>query len=198
MANGEGWLKDKVKAKIKIIPVANYNHDMSYTLPVNPSPNLNTQQAILLYPSTCMFEAVYVNHGRGTMFPFTVLGSPELKGKYEFSYTPTGIKGMAETPLFMNQVCYGLDLRSYDVEQLRKTKKINLQWIMELYKVHPYKEKFFDTKLSNQMNTIEQQIGSGLFRQQIISGVSEKEIRASWEAGLSEYKEMRKKYLLYP
>ncbi|HEU5165815.1 MAG TPA: DUF1343 domain-containing protein, partial [Chitinophagaceae bacterium] len=127
MANGEGWLTNKVKCKIKIIPVANYNHDMPYTLPVKPSPNLNTQQAILLYPSTCMFEGVYVNHGRGTMFPFTVLGSPELKGKYEFSYTPTGIKGMAETPLFMDQVCYGLDLRNYDTEQLRKTKKINLQ-----------------------------------------------------------------------
>jgi len=198
MVNGEGWLKDKVKCKIKIIPVANYNHDMPYTLPVKPSPNLNTQQAILLYPSTCMFEGVYVNHGRGTLFPFTVLGSPELKGKYEFSYTPTGIKGMAETPLFMDQVCYGLDLRNYDIQQLRKTKKINLQWIMELYKVHPYKEKFFDSKLSNQMGTIEKLIGSGLFRQQIIDGRSEKEIRASWEPGLSDYKKMRKKYLLYP
>jgi len=198
MANGEGWLKDKVKCKIKIIPVANYNHDMSYTLPVKPSPNLNTQQAILLYPSTCMFEGVYVNHGRGTLFPFTVLGSPELKGKYEFSYTPTGIKGMAETPLFMDQLCYGIDLRNYDVEQLRKSKKINLQWIMELYKAHPYKEKFFDSKLSKEMGTIEKLIGSGLFRQQIIGGVSEKEIRASWEPGLSEYKEIRKKYLLYP
>ena len=198
MANGEGWLKDKVKCKIKIIPVANYDHDMPYTLPVKPSPNLNTQQAVLLYPSTCMFEGVYVNHGRGTLFPFTVLGSPELKGKYEFSYTPTGIKGMAETPLFMDQVCYGLDLRNYDVEQLRKTKKINLQWIMELYKAHPYKEKFFDSKLSKEMGTIEKLIGSGLFRQQIIDSVSEKDIRASWEPGLSEYKEMRKKYLLYP
>jgi len=198
MANGEGWLKDKVKCKIKIIPVANYNHDMPYTLPEKPSPNLNTQQAILLYPSTCMFEGVYVNHGRGTLFPFTVLGSPELKGKYEFSYTPTGIKGMAETPLFMDQVCYGLDLRNYDVAQLRKTKKINLQWIMELYKAHPYKEKFFDSKLSKEMGTIEKLIGSGLFRQQIIDGRSEKEIRASWEPGLSEYKKMRKKYLLYP
>ena len=198
MANGEGWLKDKVKTKITIIPVANYNHDMPYTLPVKPSPNLNTQQAILLYPSTCMFEGVYVNHGRGTLFTFTVLGSPELKGKYEFSYTPTGIKGMAETPLFMDQVCYGLDLRNYDVEQLRKTKKINLQWIMELYKAHPYKEKFFDSKLSKEMGVIERLIGSGLFRQQIIDGKSEEEIRASWEPGLSEYKEMRKKYLLYP
>ena len=197
MANGEGWLKDKVKCKIKIIPVANYNHDMPYTLPVKPSPNLNTQQAILLYPSTCMFEGVYINHGRGTMFPFTVLGSPELKGKYEFSYTPTGIKGMSETPIFMNEVCYGLDLRNYDTELLRKSKKINIQWIMELYKAHPHKEKFFDSKLSKQMNNIEIQIGSGLFRQQIIDGVSEKEIRASWEPGLSEYKKMRKKYLLY-
>jgi uncharacterized protein YbbC (DUF1343 family) len=198
MANGEGWLKDKVKCKIKIIPVANYNHDMPYTLPVKPSPNLNTQQAILLYPSTCMFEGVYVNHGRGTMFPFTVLGSPELKGKYEFSYTPTSIKGMAETPLFMDQVCYGLDLRNYDTEKLRKTKKINLKWIMELYKAHPYKEKFFDSKLRKEMGTIEKLIGSGLFRQQIIDGRSEKEIRASWEPGLSEYKKIRKKYLLYP
>ena len=198
MANGEGWLTNKVKCNIKIIPVANYDHDMSYTLPVSPSPNLNTQQAILLYPSVCMFEGVYINHGRGTYFPFTVLGSPELKGIYEFSYTPTGIKGMAETPIFMNEVCYGLDLRNYDTELLRKSKKINLQWIMELYKAHPYKEKFFDSKLSNQMNNIEIQIGSGLFRKQIIEGKSEKEIRASWEPGLSEYKEMRKKYLLYP
>src|SRR5688572_28558291 len=198
MANGEGWLANKVKCNIKIIPVANYNHDMRYTLPVSPSPNLNTQQAVLLYPSTCMFEGVYVNHGRGTYFPFTVLGSPELKGIYDFSYTPTGIIGMAETPLFMNELCYGLDLRNYDTELLRKSRKINLQWIMELYKAHPYKEKFFDSKLSRQMNNIEIQIGSGLFRQQIIDGVPEEQIRASWEPGLSEYKQMRKKYLLYP
>lgn len=197
MANGQGWLKNGVKCKLRIVEAANYNHDMPYTLPVSPSPNLNTQQAIMLYPSTCMFEGTYINLGRGTYFPFTVLGSPELKGKYEFNYTPTGIKGMAETPLFMNQVCYGLDLRNYDVEQLRKKKQINIQWIMELYKAHPFKEKFFDSKLSNQMNNIEIQIGSGLFRQQIIDGKSEAEIRASWEPGLSEYKVMRKKYLLY-
>lgn len=198
MANGEGWLKDKVKCNIKIIPVANYDHDMPYTLPVKPSPNLNTQQSIMLYPSTCMFEGVYLNHGRGTLYPFTVIGSPELKGKYEFSYTPTGIKGMAETPLFMDQLCYGLDLRNYDIEKLRSSKQINLNWIIELYKAHPYKEKFFDSKLSKEMGTIERLIGSGLFRQQIIDGKSEKEIRASWEPGLTEYKEMRKKYLLYP
>jgi len=197
MANGEGWLTNKVKCNLRIIKVANYKHDMHYTLPVPPSPNLNTQQSVLLYPSTCMFEGTYLNHGRGTYFPFTVIGSPELKGKYEFSYTPTGIKGMAETPLFMNEVCYGLDLRNYDVEKLRKSKQINLQWIMELYKASPHKEKFFKSKLSKEMGVIERLIGSGLFRQQIIDGKSEKEIRKSWEPGLSKYKVMRKKYLLY-
>jgi len=198
MANGEGWLMNKVKCKLKIIPVADYDHDMPYTLPVKPSPNLNTQQSIMLYPSTCLFEGTYLNHGRGTYFPFTVLGSPELKGIYDFSFTPTGIKGMAETPLFMDQVCYGLDLRNYDIDLLRKSKQINLQWMIELYNAHPHKEKFFDSKLSKEMGIIERLTGSALFRQQITDRKSEKEIRASWEPALSEYKTMRKKYLLYP
>jgi uncharacterized protein YbbC (DUF1343 family) len=198
MANGEGWLTNKVKAKLKIIPVANYQHDMPYTLPVSPSPNLNTQQAIVLYPSTCLFEGTYLNHGRGTYFPFTVIGSPALKGKYAFSYTPTSIPGMAETPLFMNQVCNGLDLRQYDVEQLRRSKKLNLSWMMELYKAHPEKDKFFDSRLSREMGVIERLAGTAAFRQQIIDGVPEAQIRASWEPGLSQYKEMRKNYLLYP
>ncbi|MCG2614040.1 DUF1343 domain-containing protein [Terrimonas sp. NA20] len=197
MCNGEGWLANKAKCRLKIIPVAGYEHNMMYELPVAPSPNLNTQQAIMLYPSTCLFEGTYLNHGRGTQFPFTVFGSPELKGKYTFSYTPISIKGMSETPLFMNQVCYGLDLRNYDVKKLVSSGKINIQWMMELYKAHPYKEKFFDSKLSKEINDIGKLVGSPLFKKQIADGVSEAEIRKSWEPGLGSYKEMRKKYLLY-
>ncbi|TXJ25827.1 MAG: DUF1343 domain-containing protein [Chitinophagaceae bacterium] len=197
MANGESWLEGKVKCKLKIIPVANYNHDMYYELPVSPSPNLNTQQAVMLYPSTCLFEGTYLNHGRGTYYPFTVLGSPELKGRYPFSFIPTSIKGMSETPLFMNEVCYGLNLRNYDIQKLMHSKKLNLQWMMELYKAHPHKEKFFDSKLSKEMGDIGKLSGSPLFRKQIMDGVSEASIRKSWEPGLSKYKKMRKKYLLY-
>ncbi len=198
MINGEGWLPKQVQCKIHIIPVANYNHDMPYTLPVKPSPNLNTQQSILLYPSTCLFEGTILNYGRGTYFPFTILGSPELKGKYDFSFTPVGIPGMSETPLHMNQVCYGLDLRNYDVDQLREEKKINIQWIRELYKAYPHKEKFFDYKQSKEIGNIDFRTGDANFRQQIIDDVPEEEIRKSWEPGLSNYKKMRKKYLLYP
>jgi uncharacterized protein YbbC (DUF1343 family) len=171
---------------------------MPYTLPVKPSPNLNTQQSIMLYPSTCLFEGVALNHGRGTYFPFTVLGSPDLKGKYTFSYTPIGIKGMSETPLYMNQICYGLDLRNYDVEKLRASGKINIQWMRELYKAYPKKESFFDYKQSKEIGNIDFRTGDGAFKQQIINDVPEEEIRKGWEPDLRKYKLMRKKYLLYP
>ncbi|ESO11208.1 hypothetical protein HELRODRAFT_184555 [Helobdella robusta] len=165
---------------------------------VKPSPNLNTAQSILLYPSTCLFEGTYLNHGRGTQFAFTLVGAPYLKGKFDFSYVPKSIKGMSETPLFQDQVCYGLDLRNYDTSNFRKTKMLNLSWLLELYKASPKKEDFFNSKLSKEMGTIEKLIGVDTFRQQVIDGKSEKEIRASWEPGLSQYKQMRKKYLLYP
>lgn len=198
MLNGENWLDNKLKCKIKVIKVANYTHDTPYELPVNPSPNLNTPQSILLYPTTCLFEGTYLNYGRGTQFPFTIVGAPALKGKYSFSFTPVSIPGMSESPLFMNQVCYGIDLRNYDTELFRKTKQLNLSWIIELYKNSPNKADFFNSSLSKQMGTIEKLIGVADFRKQIIAGASEKEIRASWEPGLSKYKTMRKKYLLYP
>jgi uncharacterized protein YbbC (DUF1343 family) len=198
MINGEKWLANGVQCKLKVVKVQNYDHNMPYTLPVAPSPNLNTQQAILLYPSTCLFEGTIFNHGRGTYFPFTVMGHPEMKGKYDFSYTPTGIKGMAETPLHQDKVCYGLDLRNYDVNIFRQTGRINLSWMIELYQAYPDKERFFDYKQSNQIGSIDKLAGTKKFKEQIIAGASEEEIRQSWEPGLSHYKQKREKYLLYP
>lgn len=198
MLNGEGWLKNRLKCKIKIITVENYHHDLPYDLPVKPSPNLNTQQSILLYPTLCLFEGTYLSQGRGTLFPFTVLGAPALKGKYDFSFTPKSIKGMAETPLHQNKACYGLDLRTYDVAKIRKDKALNLNWLIELYNAYPNKADFFNFKLSTQMGNFDKLSGDYSLKQQIIAGKSEKEIRASWEPGLRKYKTMRQQYLLYP
>ena len=152
----------------------------------------------MLYPSTCIFEGTILNYGRGTYFPFTVIGAPKLKGKYSFSFTPVGIKGMSETPLYMNEVCYGIDLRSYDLNILRKQKKINIQWIKELYDAYPEKEKFFDYTQSKEIGNVDFRTGDSRFKEQIKDGVPEEQIRKSWEPALSEYKEMRKKYLMYP
>lgn len=195
--NGEGYLKEP--CRLKIIKLANYNHQLPYVLPINPSPNLNTQQAVMLFPSLCMFEGTAINEGRGTYMPFTILGAPALKGKYSFSYKPVGIPGMSERPRAKDSVCYGIDLRSYDINQLRKSRQINLAWLIELYNAYPDKANFFTPGRANQdISAFDLRIGTDRLRKQIIAGVPEAEIRKSWEPGLQKFKAIRAKYLLYP
>ena len=191
MLNGEGWLKNGEKCKLKIIKVANYRHSLHYELPVNPSPNLNTAKSILLYPSVCLFEGTTFSLGRGTMSPFLQIGHPALQGKYSYSFTPVSIKGMSEDPPQKNKTCYGIDLKNYDTNTIYSSAKLNLAWLIELYKTFPDKEHFFNayfTKLA----------GTTTLRKQIEEGKTEAEIRASWEPALGKYKAMRMKYLLYP
>jgi uncharacterized protein YbbC (DUF1343 family) len=195
--NGEGYLKKQ--CRINVIKVANYNHDMPYVLPVHPSPNLNTQQAVMLFPSLCMFEGTAINEGRGTYLPFTILGAPKLKGRYPFSYKPVSIPGMSERPRHKDSLCYGLDLRSYDISKLRRSRQINLSWLIELYNAYPDKANFFTPGRAGQdVSAFDLRIGTDQLRKQIIAGVSEADIRKSWEPGLKKFKAIRAKYLLYP
>jgi len=190
MINGEGWLKNHVQCKLKIIKVAHYNHNSAYILPVNSSPNLNTAQSVLLYPSLCLFEGTTLSLGRGTYTPFEEVGHPLLKGKYTYSFTPVSIPGMSEDPPQKNQVCYGIDLKNYDTGIIRSSGKLNLTWLLELYNAFPDKTHFFNAyfvKLA----------GTDQLKKQIEAGKSEREIRDSWEPALSRFKIMRHKYLLY-
>ncbi|MTI29789.1 exo-beta-N-acetylmuramidase NamZ family protein [Xanthovirga aplysinae] len=198
MINGEGWLANGIKCNIKVIPVLNYSHDMEYIPPVNMSPNINTYHAALLYPSTCLFEGTVLSEGRGTQFPFTVIGSPAFKGIYDFSFTPVSIPEMSATPKHLNKRCFGLDLRQLDLKELREGKKIDLSWLIETYKRYPNRSIFFDHNQSIQIVVFDKLAGGPGLRKQIIAGLSEAEIRKSWEPGLEKYKKMRKKYLIYP
>jgi len=191
MINGEGWLKNHVRCKLKIIRVANYTHNLAYKLPVNPSPNLNTEKSILLYPSVCLFEGTTLSLGRGTLYPFLQIGHPQLEGKYTYSFKPASIPGMSEDPPQKNKLCYGINLKDYDISDIRVRGQINLSWLMELYKAFPDKQHFFNAYFTKLAGTSE-------LRKQIEAGKSEQEIRASWEPALGKYKLMRKKYLLYP
>jgi uncharacterized protein YbbC (DUF1343 family) len=191
MINGEGWLKNHVRCKLKIIKVANYTHHTTYKLPVNPSPNLNTEKSILLYPSVCLFEGTTLSVGRGTMFPFLQIGHPLLEGKYKYSFKPVSIPGMSEDPPQKDKICYGINLKDYDTNNIYAGGRINLSWLITLYKAFPDKQHFFNTYFTKLA-------GTDALRKQIEAGKTEEEIRASWEPALSKYKTMRKKYLLYP
>jgi uncharacterized protein YbbC (DUF1343 family) len=187
MITGEGWLKNKAKCRLKVIKMENYVHSLPYALPINPSPNLQTPLAVSLYPSLCLFEGTYISVGRGTPFPFMVFGSPLLQGKYKFTFTPKSIPGVSDNPLLQGQICYGADLRNYKIKQ----DKLNLTWLLDAYKAYPDKAHFFITRGFARL------VGNTQMQKQIEAGESEEAIRLSWEPALSQYKLMRKKYLLY-
>jgi uncharacterized protein YbbC (DUF1343 family) len=184
MINGEKWLKGGIVVDLEVIPVANWNHQTAYCLPIKPSPNLPTDLAIKLYPSTCLFEGTVVSLGRGTYFPFQVYGYPDPKFG-EFQFTPVSIDGMSKTPPHQDKLCYGRDLRGESLDH-----HLTLEYLLEAYTKSGMKEKFFN----NYFNTL---VGTDELKKQILAGKTEAEIRESWKAGLEEYKLKREKYLLY-
>jgi len=186
MINGEGWLKDSLKCNLKIISVENYTHATIYSLPVKPSPNLTNYLSIRLYPSLCFFEATKVSIGRGTEFPFQVIGYPDSTFG-NFTFTPRDMEGMQTNPVQEGKLCYGIDLR-----QEPDSIKFTLKYFLQFYNRSTFKNNF----ISNEQwfNLL---AGNNKLLQQIKSGMSEEEIKKSWEADLEKYKTMRKKYLLY-
>lgn len=187
MINGESWLGTDKKCELTVIPVENYTHLTAYSLPVPPSPNLPNDLAVRLYPSLCFFEATSVSVGRGTDFPFQVLGGlkPELG---DFQFTPRSIPNAAVNPLNEGKVCYGIDLR-----ELNEVPPFTLKFFLDFYKKYESEKKFLTRE--RWLNLL---AGTNKFITQIRQELSEQEIMESWQPGLQQYKQMRKKYLLYP
>ncbi len=185
LLNGEGWLEGQKKCEVEIIKMKNWKHDDDYSLPVRPSPNLPNDQAVRLYPSLCLFEGTVISVGRGTPMPFQILGNPELK-EMTFTFTPVPIKGVSIEPPLKGKLCYGLDLRS-----VTPTRKVDLHYLLLFYQKYPDKEKFFTAYFDKLAGTTQ-------LKQQIKDGLTEAQIRASWQPGLDEFKTKRSKYLLYP
>ncbi len=184
MINGEGWLRDGLKCDLQVVPMLHWKHSDHYTLPIPPSPNLPNDRAVKLYPSLCFFEGTHISIGRGTLFPFQVIGYPD-KRFGEFSFTPQSIDGMAKQPMHEGTTCFGIDLR-----QATPPDHLDLGYILQYYKLwnsaDPFFTRYFDTLA-----------GTDKLRLQIEKGVSLGEIRKSWEEGLNSFKEKRKKSLLY-
>ena len=191
MLNGEGWLKDGTQAKLTVVPLVNYAHKDSYSLPVKPSPNLPTDRAIALYPSLAFFEGTAISAGRGTDKPFQLYGAP-LYGVKKFSFVPESKPG-AQYPKYKDKLCYGVDLSKSHVKQIRFKQQLDLSYLLDAYANYQNKKDFF---LKNKF--IDALAGSDKLRLQIESGISEKMIRKSWEQDLDKFKKIRKKYLLYP
>jgi uncharacterized protein YbbC (DUF1343 family) len=210
MLVGEKWLSEsfqkthdsllkKGKSPIKIISCKNYSHKSFYSLSIKPSPNLPDMSSVYWYPSTCFFEGTVLSEGRGTTKPFQVFGHPTLP-KNLVSFTPISMPGAA-SPKLLNKQCFGWDV-SGSPESVRKKigNKLHLSFLLEAYKLFPDKDHFFILPKSGDLKTafFNKLAGNEELMLQIIAGTSEQEIRKSWEPELTEFKKIRKRYLLYP
>lgn len=189
MINGEGWLGARLKCDLTVVSCRNYDHRSMYELPVRPSPNLPTMNSIFLYPSLCFFEGTIFSVGRGTDFPFEVFGHPGLTG-CDFSFIPEPKPGADTNPVLKGQKCYGIDLRPFRDAGYERPARIDLQWVLFAYSQFPDKNNFFT-------DYFEKLAGTSNLRKQIIMGLTEEEIRASWKQDLEKFQGTRKKYLLY-
>lgn len=183
MIVGEKWLLNEVQCDVTVIPIANYNHKKRYSLPVKPSPNLPNDKSINLYPSLCFFEGTSVSVGRGTEMQFQVYGSPFLNDR-EFQFIPKPNNG-SKYPKHEGLICYGKDLR--EIEDLEQ---INLEWLLDTYQQNTYENPYFTIFFSKLA-------GTKKLQEQIEQGFTEREIRKSWKDDLRDFKEIRKKYLIY-
>ena len=181
MINGENWIT--TKCELIVIEMENYTHNTNYDLPIKPSPNLPNARSVNLYPSLCLFEGTNISIGRGTDYPFQHFGAPYMKSNY--SFMPKSGEG-SKYPKHEDIMCFGTDLR-FQEDYLTA---INLNWIIETYKQCSEKEEFFN----DFFNTL---AGTDKLKKQIIAGMTVREIKASWQEGLEEFKRIRRKYLIY-
>lgn len=189
MINGEGWLKGGVRCDLTVIPCEGYDHGQFVKLALPPSPNLPNMPAVYLYPSLCLFEGTVVSVGRGTEKPFQCVGYPgNPVGAYGF--TPRPMPG-AKDPPYKGRACNGIDLEAYGAFQSRMDRRLNLQWLIGLYREAPAKAAYFNA-------FFDKLAGGKDLRERIIRGEDEQAIRASWQPGLQAFLRIRAKYLLYP
>ncbi|MDO4722771.1 exo-beta-N-acetylmuramidase NamZ family protein [Porphyromonas circumdentaria] len=187
MINGEQWLSPKgLQCDLTIIPMKGWKHGDSYSLPVAPSPNLKSDDAIRLYPSLCLFEATIMSVGRGTDNPFTCIGYPEKK-MGDYSFTPRSQVG-ASTPKHKGKRCYGEDFSTHS-----EIEGLNLYPLLKYYK----KARSLGYTLINRKRTFDLLAGTASLREQLDKGWSEKQIRASWEKDLAKYRTLHAQYLIY-
>ena len=201
MINGEGWLASGRDAcRLTVIPCRNYSHRTKTSLVLSPSPNLKDMRAVYLYASTCFFENTVISVGRGTTSPFEVIGCPALKGlsSYTFSFTPVSMEG-AKNPPYINEACYGRDLRDIPLDSIRDA-GIDLTYLIEAFTTvrdaYPNVE-FFGKPDGSGRYYLDLLSGSDDLRRQIIAGKSAEEIKASWQDGIAAFLVQRRPYLLY-
>lgn len=190
MIVGEGWLDSSRVCSLQVVPVAHYRRGQRYDLPVAPSPNLPDALSVALYPSICFFEGIDASLGRGTAKPFQLVGAPWFMGG-DTSFTPASIPGKSTHPPFLGVECRGLNFTGLSVDAVRAQGRLWLDPLWLFVAQGNSRPGFF-------LPFFDKLAGNSSWREALIGGESEAEVRSKWSVALAEFRVRRAPYLLYP
>jgi uncharacterized protein YbbC (DUF1343 family) len=193
--------ENKIGCDLHVIPVQNWRRASWFDetgLPwVNPSPNLHSFRAEILYPALEILQAGGVSVGRGTDRPFELLGAPWIRIKEFLSeLNRLAIPGVRFEPdafspdsgMYKGQRCEGVRVVLTNRNSLEPM-RMGIQVASALGKLYPGK---FDPSKMIEL------VGNAATIKQLQEGQAPSAIVASWDKDLEEFRKMRAKYLVYP
>ena len=102
-------------------------------------------------------------------------------------------------PPFMDEVCFGEDLRGVPIEEIWEA-GINLDYLIRAYNACMQgtpQESFWGSPDGQGRYWIDLLSGSAELRTMVEAGMSAEEIKAAWQDDIAAFKAQRKPYLLY-
>jgi len=189
---------------LAIIPVENWKRSMWFDqtgiLWRNPSPNMRSLKQAALYPGIGLLETTNLSVGRGTEFPFEVVGAPWIGGlpdaeKMADRLNQKGFSGVKfhaieftpETSKYAGKKCYGIFMRMLDRRDLQAV-DVGLHIALDL---RTNFAKNWETKSLNRL-LANDQVFHALLNNQALERIK-KDIHFASEGFLR----LRKKYLIY-
>lgn len=188
-------------AKLTVIPCKGWRRGAWFDetgLPwENPSPNMRSLTAAMLYPGVGLLEFCNVSVGRGTDRPFEFIGAPyindrELAAALETLKLP-GIRfaPVCFTPVsskFAQKICNGVEMRVVDRVAFRPV-DLGMALALTLQRLHP---------ADLQIDRLSKLLAHPATIEAVRAGKSVQAIHDLWAKDLEDFRERRRKFLIYP
>jgi uncharacterized protein YbbC (DUF1343 family) len=184
-----------------------YWHDETDAPWVMPSPNMPTLSSATVFPGTVHFEGTQLSEGRGTTRPFELIGAPYIDpDAYAVNLNALGFPGVffrscGFQPTFQKHAgvgCGGVQIHVRDRKSFEPV-ITGVAMVKLAYDMYPDQFRWKDPPYEYvyDQNPFDVISGTNKIREAIEQGSQLREIEASWNVGLAEFRKLREGYLMY-
>jgi uncharacterized protein YbbC (DUF1343 family) len=200
-----------IGADLEVVSMAGWRREMYFddsNVPwVLPSPNIPTLDSAIVYPGTVLFEGTNVSEGRGTTRPFELLGAPWIQAEpFAAMLNRVGLPGVKFRPTVFEPTfhkhaqtsCGGCQVHVLDRRAFRPVETgVALLAAFRVCGPGHFAWREPPYEYEHEKLPIDILAGSAELREQIDRSMPAVEIARSWRAGVEEFMDVRRRYLLY-